>query len=728
MPVFAKSNPPETIEEHNKKIFENYERIKPFLDPEKIKKYDEVIKKIIYYHDLGKLNHKFQNKLGLSKKVIIPELKDIDEIPHEWLSLAFLSREDKRYFHTLSTDTIHFADLVQYCIAFHHTRTKPFDKKALEKTICHDLEKNKGLLGINHSLNFDYDIFKDIKQKIDSQKNFKNYFELLVFLKGILHKCDYTASANIEPESHYSGNYEKDFNNWLSKKGWHLKPFQNEAKRLSDKSVVLVASTGTGKTEYSMNWINGQKAFYLLGIRTAVNEMYRRFKDIFGENVSLLHGEISNIIEDDDTEERYVERIETARKLSTPLTVATADQLVTSVFKYNGFEMTYLTASYSKIVLDEIQSFSPDSIAAIMVFLKEVHRLGSKFLIMTATLPPFIKEELKELQNVEFPEPVLLPNKRHFITVYDEPIDSERSLKMIDKNFKSGKKILIVCNTVKKAQQMYDMLKNFNPSLLHSRYILKDRKNKESRDHGIMAVNNPKHPPVIWIATQVVEASLDLDFDALFTECSPIDSLLQRFGRCWRKREYTDNKPNIHIFKAEDNRIYDKELLDRTYSLIFNNYKNKIMDERDKQDAIFTIFKDIEKTKYYEKYKRNKELLELGFKAQSKTEAEAFFRNIAFNYCVIPRLVYEENEKEIRNLIELIDNKDTEKMQRIKAKAKIKDFIIPLQIFGNFKNLTPVPDSEYCKRNNIMIMNEVTYSYEKGLQLKDTAGEGVLID
>lgn len=95
MPIYAKSNPPETLEEHNKKLLENYEKLKKFLDPEKIEKYDSVIKKILYYHDLGKINHKFQNKLGLSGKVVIPELKDYNEIPHEWLSLAFISGEDK---------------------------------------------------------------------------------------------------------------------------------------------------------------------------------------------------------------------------------------------------------------------------------------------------------------------------------------------------------------------------------------------------------------------------------------------------------------------------------------------------------------------------------------------------------------------------------------------------------------------------------------------------------
>lgn len=730
MNVYAKSKPVETIEEHNQKLLENYEKLRKFLDPVKVEKYERVLRKILYYHDLGKLNHKFQNKLGLSSKVVIPELKDSAEIPHEWLSLAFISKEDKIYFHTFSTDEVRFANLVQYCVAFHHTRANLFDKEALEMFIRFDLEKNKGSLGIDYPLNKDYDILKDIKHKIDSQTNFKNYFELMVFLKGILHKCDYTASADIEPEKVYQGNYEADFNQWLSQKGWTLKPFQHEARKLSEKNIVLIASTGSGKTEYSMNWIKEQKAFYLLGLRTAVNEMHRRFKNIFGDNVALLHGEISYIFERDDTDDRYIERIETARKLCAPITVATADQLVTAVFKYNGFELPYLTASYSKIVLDEIQSFSPDSIAAIMVFLKEIHRLGGKFLLMTATLPPFIKDELKELDNVEFPKPELPSTKRHRISVYDELIDSPSTLTIIDSQFKAGKKILIVCNTVRKAQEMHDLLKKLCPFLIHSRFILKDRRLKESWETGIMGINNPEHPPVIWIATQVVEASLDLDFDVLFTECSPIDSLLQRFGRCWRKRkeEYTGNEPNIYIFKAEQTRVYDIELLNRTYSLLFDDYRGRIMDEAAKQDAIVKVFKDIEKTKYYQKYQRNKQLLELGFRAESKTEAEQLFRNIAFNYCVIPHPVYYENERDIAELIKIIDNKDAEKIQRIHAKSKLKEFTAPVQIFNRLKCLSPVPDSEYCRRNNIMIMNDVRYSYEKGLELTDKEGEGVFIN
>jgi len=722
--VYAKSKPIETIEEHNQKLLKSYEKLRQFLDPEKVEKYNEVIKKILYYHDLGKLNHKFQNKLGLQQHKFIPELQNEPEIPHEWLSLAFISKEDKRFFHSFSSKGVLFDILIQYCIAFHHTRMKLFDKKVLDEAIRFDLEKNKDDLGINYPLNNDYDIEKDIKQKINSQTNFKNYFGLLVFLKGILHKCDYSASAGIEPEKTYQGSYEADFNNWLSHQNWKLKPFQCEAKNLSDKNIVLVASTGSGKTEYSMNWINGQKAFYLLGLRTAVSEMYKRFKVIFGNNTALLHGEISYIFEQDDTDESYIERLESARKLCAPITIATADQLVTSVFKYNGFELPYLTASYSKIVIDEIQSFSPDSISAIMVFLKEIHSLGGKFLLMTATLPPFIKDELKELECVEFPTPELSALKRHRITIYEEPIDSPLALKIIDKQFKSGKKVLIVCNTVKKSQQMYDLLLNLTPSLIHSRFIYRDRQLKEG---GIMSINN-SNLPVVWIATQVVEASLNLDFDVLFTECSPIDSLLQRFGRCYRKREYYEEMPNIHIFKAEHFSGYDKELFDRTYELLKKNFNSKIMTEQDKQAAITEVFRDIKTTKYSQKYKRNKDLLELGLKAESKSEAEQLFRNIAFNYCVIPEPVFEENEKGITELVKVIDNKDTERQIRIQAKSKLKEFIVPVQLFKSKVSLSLVPNSTYCKRNNLMILYNIAYTFEKGIEFVRTGDEGCFYD
>lgn len=100
----------------------------------------------------------------------------------------------------------------------------------------------------------------------------------------------------------------------------------------------------------------------------------------------------------------------------------------------------------------------------------------------------------------------------------------------------------------------------------------------------------------------------------------------------------------------------------------------------------------------------------MGFRASSRAEAEDLFRNIAFNYCVIPRPFYDANEKEINKLIGVIDNKDAEKIQRIQAKSNLKEFTAPVQIFNRSKSLSLVPNSEYCRRHNIMIMNDVIYS------------------
>lgn len=57
----------------------------------------------------------------------------------------------------------------------------------------------------------------------------------------------------------------------------------------------------------------------------------------------------------------------------------------------------------------------------------------------------------------------------------------------------------------------------------------------------------------IWVTTQIVEASLDIDFDVLFTDMCTADSLLQRMGRCYRNRQqdYCDNEPNVYVYEPK---------------------------------------------------------------------------------------------------------------------------------------------------------------------------------
>lgn len=101
MTIFAKSRPrQETIPEHTSNLEKAYESLVSlnYINQTGIDKYDTIIRKIIYYHDLGKLNHKFQNKLKLAPSIVIKELKDREEVPHEWLSPAFITDEDKKLF------------------------------------------------------------------------------------------------------------------------------------------------------------------------------------------------------------------------------------------------------------------------------------------------------------------------------------------------------------------------------------------------------------------------------------------------------------------------------------------------------------------------------------------------------------------------------------------------------------------------------------------------------
>src|SRR5438477_6259046 len=104
------------------------------------------------------------------------------------------------------------------------------------------------------------------------------------------------------------------------------------------------------------------------------------------------------------------------------------------------------------------------------------------------------------------------------------------------------------------------MLSDLHHFLIHSRFTWGDRAKRETKEN-IQKYN-------LVIATQVIEVSLDVSFDTMFTELAPADSLLQRFGRVNRHGKCDPgNLGMCHIFIGDDpgsQRVYDPALLKLT--------------------------------------------------------------------------------------------------------------------------------------------------------------------
>lgn len=106
----------------------------------------------------------------------------------------------------------------------------------------------------------------------------------------------------------------------------------------------------------------------------------------------------------------------------------------------------------------------------------------------------------------------------------------------------------VILNTVKQAQAVYLALGDGVPKLLfHARFTAEDRQRITERVLDLFGKDTSNRPEkFILVATQVVEQSLDVDFDHMITEIAPMDLLLQRSGRLHRHRKRGEN-PTLHV-------------------------------------------------------------------------------------------------------------------------------------------------------------------------------------
>ena len=485
-----------------------------------------------------------------------------------------------------------------------------------------------------------------------------------------------------------------------------------------DESLVVVAPTGSGKTEAALLWLNGEKGFYTLPLKVSSNAIYNRVKEKYSyEDVALLHSDsMAKYLKEYKQEEAGIcEKYDRAKMLSQPLTVCTVDQLFKFVYRALGTEIFAATLKYSKLIIDEIQAYEPRVIATIVYGLSIIQKMGGKFAIITATFSPvlqyFMKECGLEYSFEDFTSDVEEKeiNSRHRVKIHDSKIDKSVYNEILEQG--KHKKVLVICNTVLEAQRHYKELKSENVWLLHSRYLRRDRALLEK---NIMEFSESDKTGV-WITTQIVEASLDIDFDVLYTEMSTADSLLQRMGRCNRKGRYCPEEANIHVYASENgvgkNSVYEGELYKIALEKL-REYEGELFTEKMKTDYMNAVY-DIEKIEGTQYFQEIKEYLKL-FKNIHPTEylaKEAEVRNIN-SITIVPERIYQEKKEVFDAGIEFLSKPNIGRETRSLIKSKFQDLTLSLPIYQKFPEKVDKKTIGNGRKRKVMDIHRATYKYE----------------
>lgn len=721
---YAKSNPIETIKEHTDKLLENLEILKITYGAKIVQVIDmsedrfwQLMEIICKYHDVGKVYSGFQNVIrkAIGEPLLATKFNN-EQIKHEQISPMFVPY--KEYGLTKAE-----RKLVYQAIYYHHEKDNiiHMDEQLLNEIIKEDIEPN--IEKIENELQIKVPELKTTYLGIVEGQaritEFDDIYKDYCIMKGLLHRLDHCSSAWIPVEDETKDEISKFVEEFMKKQNFEPNDLQQFAKANQDKNVIVIGSTGMGKTEGALLWSNHDKTFFTLPLRISINAIYDRIKETIGyEHVGLLHSTAIDYL-DDKNEENEFEKIEQARNLYEKFTTCTIDQIFPFVFKYRGYEKIYATLSYSKVVIDEIQAYSPEIVAVILKGLQMINNLNGKFMVMTATLPRIYKEKLEEM-GIKFEYNEFIKDTiRHKIQLVDLGI--EEDLEEIKENSKN-KKVLIIVNTINKAIEIYQKLKDEdvqNVNLLHSRFIQSDRSEKE---RNIKEFSKNRDEVGIWITTQIVEASLDIDFDMLYTEMSTLDSLFQSLGRCYRSREYCENIPNVKIYIKNTSGvgyIYDEEIYEKSIELL-RPYNGKILQEKVKIDLVDKLYSKemLQGTEFYKKFKEAFKILDniIDYDT-SKKDAQHILRNID-NIDVIPNIIYDEN----LDLFTEYEN-EKEKKKKYELKRKIDKLFISINSKNKWKLNNFIIECPYIKGKCII---DTKYDKEIGLLLE--ADEGYSID
>ena len=467
--------------------------------------------------------------------------------------------------------------------------------------------------------------------------------ETLALLKSLLIAADWEGSSGREIHSvieltaptfwiKVKEEIEKE-----PKRTFEVKPFQNELTNLAGHGIA-VAPTGSGKTEGAIAWAlnnrhpNG-KILYVLPNQVLTNSIYERLAKYFGrDKVGLFHSgallyQILNRLESDENEQYDIndfaptvdeETLHTLNKMMfRPIMVTTVDQLLMTAFNGNKrWSVIMGEVMGGAVIFDEVHAYDGHMLALLERVTREL-RDYSKLLFMSATMPNNLITFLSRLLGAEGESHIVkdesllsqarnkyksvTDKKGNYKSLLEKESLSKETLKEIREFIGQEKRVLIVCNTVKTAQDIYQQLKQgLKKTLeqevmcLHSRFIAKDKRGKEKRLEKDKSKSKKEQVwPEILVATQVIECGMDIDYDVLLTEGAPLEAIIQRGGRV--NRERSDDKGVVFVYKQDEasQKFYPPEITEKGLGILRERIKsNPEITEEELIGMIEDVYKD----------------------------------------------------------------------------------------------------------------------------------------
>ncbi|AVQ31953.1 CRISPR-associated helicase/endonuclease Cas3 [Fusobacterium varium] len=450
-----------------------------------------------------------------------------------------------------------------------------------------------------------------------------------------------------------------------------LEAEQNLGKNIKENILFLEAPTGSGKTITSINLAlklleknrELNKIFYIFPFNTLVEQTNASLREIFQgsfleENISVINSitpikEVEN--EDGRAQIDYERSLLNRQFIHSPIVLTTHVHFFENLFgidRESSFALPHLANSV--VIMDEIQSYKNKIWKEIIIFLKKYAEiLNIKIIIMSATLP-----NLSFLLNSEAQIPSLVINKEKY---YRNPIFKDRvslDFSLLEKEYEKeelfdqiekiilekyrDKKVVVEFIKKSSAFDFYKRLVEKNEDSKEDIFLITGDDNKAERKKIIKEAKDKKRKSMILVATQVIEAGVDIDMDIGFKNISILDADEQFLGRINRSCKKKNCK--VYFFKLDDGgKIYksdvriqgrftlmNEEMREILKSKNFSEYYSKILE-------VLDDFSNKEDEENIENFRRNK-VVQLNFEEinkrlklitdEMKTKMIFFSRNI----------------------------------------------------------------------------------------------------